>query len=201
MKLVFGSPSGSRSIVTFEEIGAAVGVQIGSINQILTDLATAQQDIIDTAAALAVTVADLDAVVDVLSGVKVSTLANPGSTASLTFVDLGGPEVTVTVSASGKVLVTLGSYIGNSCSAADIIGGSIGYSLDGAAAVEVVLIDMGSNSGNESIQGSQGTSLVLTGLSAGTHTIRLKYKAIDTAGGGNSADFALAFIIAQPLVG
>lgn len=107
-------------------------------------------------------------------GATDNTVATSQGTSSTTYTDLAttGPAVTVTVPASGKVLVTLG---------AEITQGGVGtgratYAISGATTQAAADATMPSiRNGNAGSIHSGGTKLV-TGLTPGSTTFTLKYR-------------------------
>lgn len=103
------------------------------------------------------------------------------TTSSTTFTDLAtaGPSVTVTVGASGAVLLAFGANMEQSSTNR----AEMGYSVDGGA------VD---NNDTASVEGSAGESVMsmrttlVTGLSEGDHTFTCKYR---TSGAGTGEWF------------
>jgi hypothetical protein len=100
-----------------------------------------------------------------------------------------GPEVTVTVGASGRVLVVLGALVRNS-----LAGGASHMSFSAAGATAVpggdgfALVSVGTDEKGESYAG------VVEGLTPGDHTFRAVYRA-----GSGTASFRQRRISAVPL--
>jgi hypothetical protein len=123
------------------------------------------------------------------------------STTSTTYTDLAtpGPEVTVVVGQSGRVIVTAGAYI---VSTVDNQTVDVALSIDGGTAVFWAAVENltggaigGSFSHSELLEHGQPWVGALD-LSPGEHTFRLKYR--QSLAGPNQGHFDLRFLQVQP---
>ncbi|MDA8210125.1 MAG: hypothetical protein M0Z92_14150 [Actinomycetota bacterium] len=125
-----------------------------------------------------------------------ATVSTQESTTSTTYGDLTtvGPEVTVQVGSSGKVRVTASAFIQIPVQTTQA-GGFVGISVDGAApSGDFVYLFNSVGVAGGYLAGSYSATTILTGLSQGSHTLKLQYRAYASATG---ADFAERFIVAQ----
>ena len=125
-----------------------------------------------------------------------ATVSTQESTTSTTYTDLTtvGPEVTIQVGSSGRVQVTASAFIQVPVQTSQA-GGFVGISVDGAAPsgdLAYCFNSIGVAGGY--LAGSYSATTILTGLSQGSHTLKLQYRAYASATG---ADFAERFIVAQ----
>ena len=126
------------------------------------------------------------------------------SSASYTDLTTAGPSVTVTIGASGMAQIFIGSYIGVTAVQNAQAGGFVGVATDGVDPVGGIGLDellyFAMSTANvvpscTGIASSQSGIYVVSGLSPGTHTFKMRYKA---AGGGTS-NFSSRFIQVRPL--
>lgn len=120
-------------------------------------------------------------------------VATDEGTTSTSYTDLAtpGPAVTVTVGASGKVLIHVKSRIRNSVAGEY---GGVGIAVSGAntiAAATILLSDNGASYLSE-----WGATTMLTGLSTGSTTFTLKY----IAEGSGTASFTNREITVAPVL-
>lgn len=121
-----------------------------------------------------------------------SVVATFESTSSTSYTDLatGGPAVTVTIGSTGKALVAMHSAISNSISG---VASYFGFAISGAttlAASDTTAIGFTSATAFAGIR--TGTTLLVTGLAAGSTTFTAKYRQDPGAGGANFTDRRLA---------
>lgn len=128
--------------------------------------------------------------------VSVNAVGTTLTTQSTTFVDLGGPQVTAVIGASGDAIITASSFI---TSTATNQSAAVGISVDGAAPTATIL-QLTNNSG-----GSLGVSCAMDRtlsqssigtLTPGSHTFKLWFKQTLAA---TNASFALSVITARPV--
>lgn len=105
-----------------------------------------------------------------------ATVNTAESTGSTSYTDLTtvGPSVTVTVGASGKLMIIFGALITTVSSG---WFGVVSPQLSGAntlAAADANSVQFGSNS--TAIYGQVSRTIILTGLNPGSTTVTLKYK-------------------------
>lgn len=115
------------------------------------------------------------AVNSIVNGAATATVATSETTTSTSYVDLTTTTdtVTVTIGSSGMALVmiqTLSSNTGGTCFAGFAISGASTV----AAADGYAVIHSGHASG---VQTQTGTSFVVTGLTSGSTTFKMKYRA------------------------
>jgi hypothetical protein len=135
---------------------------------------------------------NIRSVAPAVSAAKVDTSE---STSSTTFADLAtaGPEITVHVGSSGRLLIWVSAF----CNVTNSTGGvtaSIGISLDGAASGEVAFIADVMASTTE-VDGSIGHAFTYTGLTQGAHTLKLQY----LVSSGNTATFSSRQLFAMAI--
>lgn len=121
---------------------------------------------------------------------RVDADENPGSTGAFVDMTTVGPSVTLDVPASGRVLVTMGAYIGCG-SVADLF---LGVALSGANTVAAAgTTAVGHRCyANNTFYTSQGTFL-LTGLTPGSTTFKMQYQ--KTTGTGS---FSQRMLVVTP---
>ncbi len=111
------------------------------------------------------------------------------TTASTTAVDstpTAGPTITIDVGQNGRVLVTATTYIGLQTTSQT---GSVDLFVDGAYRLNILAL---SNSAS-AIASNVSSSRVITGLSIGSHTFTLKYRAST-----GDVNFSSRSLIVQP---
>jgi hypothetical protein len=126
--------------------------------------------------------------------VEIDTLE---ATSSTSYTDLAtvGPTVTAEVYATGNVLVTASSYLSTPGAASSINGSYVGVSVDGGAAIDLLQLQLSTPAGAAVGAAAQfSRQKEITGLSAGLHTFKLKYKAL-----GGSSSFETRVLTVQPL--
>jgi hypothetical protein len=129
---------------------------------------------------------------------KAATVGDQEGTSSVTYTDLGtvGPRVTVTVRATGRLLVSVS--FGVQSLAAGTFGGSATVALTGANTLSADTVANThhfharhwhalSGGITQTQQDSPAASTVLEGLSPGETTVTMKYRSIN--GGAPDADF------------
>lgn len=121
-------------------------------------------------------------------GTRTDGIGPASMTNSPTYVDLGGPEVTVDVPATGNVEVILSAMLTVPAGGGT---GLVGLSVDAGAAYDVLVLS--SAAGMES---SGARVDRITGLTPGLHTLRLKYAA--NVGAGLAGSFANRYLLARP---
>ena len=123
-------------------------------------------------------------------------VATSETTTSLTYTDLttAGPSTTVTVTATGKALVTVTGQVMNSlggdgCNMAFAVSGSTIVAASDAQALSYI-----NNDGNQFNARSKqfSATYLVTGLTAGSNTFTAKYRAVT----GGTCTFANRNIIA-----
>lgn len=127
-----------------------------------------------------------------ISSVASAEVGTNESTASLSYVDLAtvGPTVTVTVPASGSVLIVVSAGLYNSATTAN---NSIAYSATGANTIgnsEILRFTWGGSAG--SLATMTTAIALLTGLTPGSTTFKLQYDV--SAGTGNFFNRVLTVI-------
>lgn len=138
--------------------------------------------------------------VDKLStGAAAAFVATQETTTSTTYANLATTTdtVTVTIGANGLALVSLYSYISNNTKDSFTY---IGVDISGAntiVATDTCAIIFQAYSGNTSL--SFGNSFVLTGLTAGLTTFKMKYRVQTGGGGAGTGSFANRRIAVIPL--
>jgi hypothetical protein len=117
------------------------------------------------------------------------------TTTSTTYTDLGtvGPSATVTITASGKALVTVTGSLTNSASSGQ---SNMGFAVSGAttqpaADTQALIVK---NGGNQTILVQGSATFLLAGLNAGSTTFTAKYRV--SAGTGT---FVNRTVIVTPL--
>ena len=127
-----------------------------------------------------------------------ATVTTQEATTSTSYTDLTtpGPEVTIQVGSSGRVQVTASAFIQVPVQTSQA-GGFVGVSVDGATPSEdlVYLFNSIGVAGGY-LAGSYSATTIISGLSQGSHTLKLQYRCYASATG---ADFANRFILAQGL--
>ncbi len=115
-------------------------------------------------------------------GTRAAGIATAVTTDSPTYVDRGGPDVTVDVPATGNVEVILSAMLTLPAGGGEAL---VGLSVDGGGAYDVLIL---------------GSSVAkvdrITGLTPGPHTLRLKYAA--NVNPGLSGSFANRYLLARP---
>lgn len=119
-----------------------------------------------------------------ISSWSYATVATLETTASTSYADLAtvGPSVTITVPASGNVMITIGSSQSN----AGASGGNLatvavsGASTVTAATNEAIGILFASGAIGLTVEASR--SFVLTGLTPGSSTFKMQYKVLGNTG-------------------
>lgn len=93
------------------------------------------------------------------------------STTSTSFVDLTtqGPSVTVTIGPSGRAIVLGGAYMTSTVTNQTVVTGLF---IDGVLSGD--LADLGNATGG-AISGDHSSGVLISGLSAGSHTFKLRY--------------------------
>ncbi len=127
-----------------------------------------------------------------------ATVATQQSTTSTTYVDLAtvGPEVTIQVGSSGRVQVAASAFIQVPVQTSQA-GGFVGVSVDGVApSADLVYLLNSIGVAGGYLAGSYSATTILSGLSQGSHTLKLQYRCYGAATG---ADFANRFLLAQGL--
>ena len=127
-----------------------------------------------------------------------ATVSTQESTTSTTYTDLAtvGPEITVQVGSSGRVQVTASAFIQVPVQTSQA-GGFVGISIDGAApSRDFVNLFNSIGVAGGYLAGSYSATTILTGLSQGSHTLKLQFRCYASATGAN---FAERFIVAQGL--
>lgn len=116
---------------------------------------------------------------------------------STSYVSDGGPSVTATVGASGKVLVSASSWISVNPTANNDNGGLLGLYQDGTFVRDLLELDAGVSGVEYQGFGTANTATirVLSGLSAGSHTWELRYRVKDTVG----CTFAARSLVITPI--
>lgn len=130
------------------------------------------------------------ALIAIVNGVATATVATSETTTSTSYADLTTTTdtVTVTIGNSGMALVMLQSLSSNT-------GGTntIGFAISGASTVAAgdpfTLIHSGHASG---VQTQTGSSFLVTGLTAGSTTFKMKYKV--SAGTGTFANRRISVV-------
>jgi hypothetical protein len=113
------------------------------------------------------------------------------TTTSTTFVDLAtdGPSVTTTIGSSGRAIIIGGAFTHVSDTNQSAY---LGLQVDGGATLERALLE-------NNFGGSGGASIAFgrieTGLSAGSHTFKLRYR---QSLGGATAEYAARFLLVLP---
>jgi hypothetical protein len=126
---------------------------------------------------------------DYVFGIRADEVATTEATSSTSLTDLAtvGPEVTVDVGPTGKVIVAHTAFIGLNA------GGMTGFAavmIDGVFAVSTGV----STQTAQPIAASAGGTRLVEGLSPGSHTFRMKYSV--TSG---SANFSNRGLVVQPV--
>jgi hypothetical protein len=123
------------------------------------------------------------------------SVAASAATPSLTYADLTtvGPTVTLTIPASGRVLVSVTSGMTGSSGAVSCFMSFAGTGTNNITAVDANAVTLAAGS----LQRASATS-VLTGLSPGSTTFTGKYKR-EGGGGSASCTFVNRSIMALPL--
>lgn len=121
-----------------------------------------------------------------------SVVASSETTTATSYTDLAtpGPAVTVTIGSTGKALVALHSAIANATSS---LASYYGFAISGAsvvAASDAQAIGFTSPSSGAGIR--TGTTLLVTGLSAGSTTFTAKYRMDPGIGPATFVDRRLA---------
>lgn len=113
------------------------------------------------------------------------------SSTSTSFVDLAtpGPSVTVTVGPSGRAIVLGGAYMTSTVTNQTVV---TGLKVDTNAPFD--LADLGNNTAG-SIAGDHSSGVLISGLSAGSHTFKLQYL---QSLGGATARWAARWILVLP---
>lgn len=114
------------------------------------------------------------------------------ATTSTAYTDLAtpGPEVTVTVGQTGRVVVTAGAF---TTSPVDNQTVDVGVSVDGGAALQWAIVE---NLTGGAFSASVAHSELVEDLAPGEHTFRLKYR--QSLPGANEGRFGLRFLQVQP---
>ena len=108
---------------------------------------------------------------------------------SQTYIQNGGPAVTAVVGASGKVGVDSSAFV--AANAANV-GAWVALFVDGAHNTDLTEVDSAAGQ----ITVSFGSTIILTGLSAGSHTFELYYKWTSASG---TANFSNRSLVVTPL--
>ena len=133
-----------------------------------------------------------------LQSAEVST--SQGTTSAGTYVDLAtaGPSVTVTVGTSGRALVSASALMFPGASGAGNTSDTafVGLSIDGGAPGNSLAQFTGASGTGVSNNGSGtiGGQVLVTGLSAGSHTCKLQYTTLN----GTFTSFQNRVITVQP---
>lgn len=121
------------------------------------------------------------------------------STSGASYADLGFPSTTLIVGASGNLKVTVSSLLDLGLTAG-AQGGQVGVSVDGGAPSSplggIVSLAQNVSAGSVRIAASLSATVVATGLTPGSHTVKCLFGGSGVSG---ACAFSNTFMQAQPL--
>lgn len=139
---------------------------------------------------------------DFVFGSRASSVITQESTSSTAWTDLttNGPQVTVTVGQSGRVLLIGGATVlATRYGTAGVARGAVGFNASGANTLtEARLGAVAGFDGTDLIveeEGSACAGRILSGLNPGSTTFKLRYRHVN----GDESHFSDRWIYAQPL--